>query len=248
MKSTLSIIVLTHNDEVRIVDCLENLGFAEELIVVDDNSNDRTVDLVRNYTNQIYVRGLDKNFSNQRNFALNKAHGEWVLFVDSDEIITDKLKKEILECIKIGSVNGYFIKRIDYIWGEKILHGEAGEVVLLRLAKKNSGKWHGKVHETWNVKGSTGRLKNPLFHVPHQNVSEFLADIDNYSSLRAEELKEKGSTVSAMQIIAYPFAKFIQNYIFKLGYQDGIPGFIYAVLMSFHSFLVRAKLYQLQNK
>lgn len=247
MRNSLSIVVLTHNDELKIVDCLENLRFAQELVIVDDNSTDRTVEIAKQYASSVLRRPLNGNFSNQRNFALNNVHNSWVLFVDSDELITNFLKEEILSKIQLKEFAGYYVKRIDYMWGRKILHGEAGEVNLLRLARKNSGKWHGKVHEEWQVNGKKAILSNPLIHVPHQTVKDFIRDIDEYSSLRSEELSDAGQKVTPVEILFYPLAKFIQNFYIRKGYKDGIPGFLYAVIMSFHSFLVRAKLYQLEK-
>lgn len=248
MANSLSIIVLAHNDESRIVDCLECLNFGDELIVVDDNSNDRTVELARQYTDKVFVRKLNGNFSNQRNFALNCVRSTWVLFVDSDELVSDTLRKEVLEVVNRKDVAGFYIKRFDYVWGKKMTHGELSQVRLLRLAKKEDGKWHGKVHETWKVVGKIGELTHPLLHVPHQNIREFVSDVDEYSTLRAEELSEKSVQVSFFHIILYPLAKFIKNYWLKQGYKDGIPGILYSIMMSLHSFLVRAKLYQLNNE
>lgn len=127
--------------------------------------------------------------------------------------------------------------------GKKILHGEVGEVRIVRLAKKDSGKWHGKVHEEWEVKGALGELLNPLIHTPHQSVKEFVTDVDVYSTLREQELLEQGGSANFVSIILYPAGKFLQNYFLRRGYKDGLPGFMYAMIMSFHSFLVRGKLY-----
>lgn len=243
MKPTLSVVVLTHNDESRIVDCLECLGFANELIVIDDESSDRTLELVRNFTEKIYIRALKNNFSNQRNFALNYVHSNWVFFVDSDELVSAALRDEILSTIRNQEYTGYYIKRFDYVWETKLKHGELSEVKLLRLAKKDAGKWHGRVHEIWNVKGKVGELSHALLHVPHQNVREFVKDVDEYSNLRVEELLEKQINVSFVQIILFPVGKFLRNYLIRQGYRDGVAGFIYSIMMSFHSFLVRSKLY-----
>lgn len=245
MKTSISVIVLTHNDEDRIVDCLEQLDFADELIIVDDNSTDRTVDLAKGYTSKIFQHPLDGNFASQRNFALDKAKGDWVLFVDSDEFITQKLKEEIIRALN-KSHSAYFVKRTDVIWGQKILHGEAGKTKLVRFAKRNTGKWHGKVHEVWRVSGTKGEFESELLHSPHQSVSEFVSEIDSYSTLRAAELKEKGIKTSVVQIVLFPVGKFIVGYFVKGGYKDGLPGFLYALIMSFHSFLVRSKLYLLK--
>jgi glycosyltransferase involved in cell wall biosynthesis len=242
-QNNLTVIVLTHNDEEHIVDCLELLKFADELIVVDDESTDRTVELARKFTNKVFIRPLNNNFSNQRNFALNNAHNQWILFVDSDEFVSDKLRGEILLKIKSKNATGYYLKRIDFMWGRKILHGEVGEIKLLRLARKDAGRWHGKVHEKWEVNGTVESLIHPLIHSPHQSVKEFIFDVDNYSTLRANELLESNTSVTAFSVIAYPVGKFLQNYFMRRGYKDGVAGFIYAMIMSFHSFLVRGKLY-----
>jgi glycosyltransferase involved in cell wall biosynthesis len=239
----ISVVVLTHNDEDKIVDCLETLAFADELIVIDDKSVDRTIDLCAQFTETIFVREMHGNFSNQRNYALNLVHNNWILFIDSDERVNKNLKNEILKAVKDKNTQGYFLKRVDFMWGRKILHGEGGSVKLLRLAKKGSGKWHGKVHEEWKIEGVVKDLKEPLIHIPHKSVREFINEVDEYSTLRALELKESGKKVNFLSIILYPVAKFLQNYFLRKGYKDKVPGFLYAMIMSFHSFLVRAKLY-----
>ena len=134
------------------------------------------------------------------------------------------------------------------MWCKKILHGEVGNMKLLRLAKRDSGKWKGRVHEKWKILGDTAELSFPIIHIPHQTAREFVDDVNKYSSVRANELYEEEVRVSSYIIILFPLAKFIQNYIFKKGYKDGVPGLLYAVMMSLHSFLVRAKLFLLINK
>ena len=247
MKNSLSIIVLTHNDELRIVDCLENLRFGDELIVIDDESSDRTVEIVKQYTKNVYIKSMSGNFSNQRNYGIDKAKSEWILFVDSDEIVPEKLEDEIFQSIKNNNTNGYFIHRFDYMWGKKITHGEVGSIKLLRLARAGKGKWHGKVHEKWSVYGKIDELESPLIHVPHQSVREFIKDIDQYSTLRSEELYVQKKNVGIFSIIFYPLGKFLVNYLLKKGYKDKMPGLIYTITMSFHSFMVRSKLFLKNN-
>lgn len=248
MNNTISAIVLTHNDENRIVDCLESLKFCNEIIVVDDNSNDRTVELASLYAKDIKKHSLGGNFASQRNFALNYVHSEWILYVDSDEVISKELEREIINKISHSSAAGFFLRRVDKMWGRAILHGESGSVSLLRLARRDLGKWKGRIHEKWIINGKTEELLSPLIHYPHQSIREFLGEIDEYTTIRAEELYEKKEKVTFFEIIAYPTGKFLQNYFLKKGYQDAVPGFLYAIMMSLHSFLVRAKLYQLNTR
>lgn len=246
--NNLSVVVLTHNEEESIVDCLESVNFANEIVIIDDNSTDRTVDLAKRYTNNVHAHPLNGNFASQRNYALNLVHNSWVLFVDADERVSEKLKDEILKSIENKEFDGFYIKRIDNVWDFNINHGEGGKIELLRLARKDSGKWKGKVHEKWKIFGKTQILRNPLIHIPHRSVSSFIKDIDEYSELRAKELFENNKKTNFLSIILYPFGKFVLNYVIRKGYKDGIPGLLYAVIMSMHSFLVRSKLYLLTNK
>jgi len=118
----------------------------------------------------------------------------------------------------------------------------------MRLGRKGAGTWTRPVHEVWGIHGYTQTLKNPLLHFPHPNVAQFLEDINGYSSSNAEYLYERNVLVSWLTIIAYPTAKFFVNYIWRQGFRDRAPGMIIALMMSFHSFLTRAKLWHLWQK
>jgi glycosyltransferase involved in cell wall biosynthesis len=251
----ISIIVLAKNEEKNILDCLETISWADEIIILDDNSGDRTLEIVENLglrNLKIITRDLQTNFSAQRNFAVSKAKNEWVLFVDADERITPELRREInnflIEEKNKPKFNGVYIKRKDILWGKLLKHGETGNIKLLRLARKSSGKWQGKVHEEWIVKGNTEIFTNHLLHFPHPTISEFLREINFYTTIRATELYGAGRKTSLLQIVAYSKAKFCVNYFLKLGILDGLEGLVFAVLMSFHSFLVKGKLWLLWEK
>lgn len=249
----ISSIILTKNEEKNIKQCIESLLWCDEIIIIDDNSEDKTISIVEAFKNskiKIYTHALDNDFSAQRNFGLEKAEGEWVLFIDADEVVSHALSHEISSSINLTlqTTTGYFLKRRDNMWGRKLLHGEAGNMLLLRLAKKNAGKWEGMVHEHWVIDGKTDTLKHELSHFPHQTLKEFLQEINRYTTLRAKELHKKGSKVYWWSIIFYPKVKFIMNYFAKQGFRDGMQGFLVAMLMSFHSFLVRGKLWVLSQK
>ena len=250
----ISIAILTKNEEKNILDCVESVLWADEIVIVDDFSDDRTVEVVKNLDQgkkiKIFQKKLENDFSSQRNFALSKTKYDWVLFVDADEIVSSQLRQEINDLLidKSDKINGYFIKRQDFMWGKKINHGEVGGIKLLRLAKKNAGDWRGKVHEVWDVEGNLGELENEILHFPHQTVAEFLREISFYTTIRANELFNKKIQTNLFEIIIYPKAKFFVNYFIKLGFLDGLEGLIIAILMSFHSFLVRGKLWLLWKK
>lgn len=244
----ISAVILTKNEEKRIVDCLESLSWCDEIIVVDDNSGDRTVDIVKNKNIAVYTRSLDNDYASQRNFGLEKTGGDWVLFVDADERISSALQKEIKKITITSSYNGFKIKRVDVVWGKPLLHGETGNIYLLRLARKVAGRWEGSVHEEWKIKAPVGTLENEIMHYPFEYYREFLAKINFYTTLRAQELYDKGVKSNYLSIVLYTKLKFLYNYFVKLGILDGTSGFIHAITMSMHSFLVRSKLWLLWNK
>lgn len=186
--------------------------------------------------------GLISDFSAVRNRELAKAKGDWVLFVDDDEVVSDELSAEINKAIQ-GDKVGYYLTRDDYFWNRRLRFGETASVRLLRLAKKDAGKWEGRVHETWQILGPTGTLKNPLQHYPHPTISAFLGQINHYTDLRAKELGH----FSLWQTLPFPPAKFLQNYILRLGFLDGLAGLVMAFMMSLHSLIVRVKQYDLSQ-
>lgn len=116
---------------------------------------------------------------------------------------------------------------------------------LLRLARKEAGKWRQPVHEEWKIQGSSGTLSHPLLHYPHQNVAQFLEEINRYSGIYARYLHSRGVKEPAWHIVGKPLAKFFVSYVWRLGFLDGTAGLVVALMMSFHSFLVRAKLWKL---
>ncbi len=258
----ISAVVLSHNDEKTIIACLESISWCDEIIVIDDFSIDKTIDIAKKLGARVYQHHLANDFATQRNFGLTHAKGEWVLFVDSDEVVSDELTKEIKNatgspiraCPRpdrgsgMTSYSGFYLKRRDFIFGQYLRHGETSKVRLLRLAKKNVGEWVRPVHEVWDIKGDTGELSTPLEHFPHQNVAQFLEEINRYSTLNAKYLYEHRIRVHWWHVVGYPVAKFFLNYFLYLGFLDGTPGIMIAIFMSFHSFLVRAKLWQLWDK
>lgn len=175
------------------------------------------------------------DFAAERNRLLEKAPDGWVFFVDSDEEVTEELDKEILDAARMTAHRGYYIKRRDYFFGKWLKFGETGDIRLLRLGKKNAGKWVRKVHEYWDI-NNVGLLKNPLLHYPHKNIKSFIEKINFYTELEREVFKYKN--------LGKPFAKFVLNYFIKLGFLDGMAGFVHVFMMAFQSIVMRVKEYE----
>jgi len=242
----ISVIVLTKNEGKNIKDCLETLRWVDEVIVVDDNSTDETVKICKTEKAEVYVRDLAGDFASQRNFGIKQAKGEWIFFVDADERVSPQLRAEIKKAIEnpAPGVKGFYFRREDLLWGRVLKHGETARVRLLRLARKGAGEWTRKVDEVWDIEGNTETLDHPLIHYPHQTLTDFLTSINQRSTLNARVFYEEGKRETLLDWFKPP-AKFFQNWILRLGFLDGMPGFAVALLMCFHSFLVRAKLYLL---
>lgn len=242
----ISTVILTKNNQNTLERTLKSVSFSKEILLIDDSSTDNTLNLAKKYRARIINRKLNNNFSDQRNFAINQTRENWVLFIDADEVLSKELINEIKQ-IRESNFDSYYIKRRDIFWSRVLKHGElrtAYRKGIIRLIKKNTGTWKGLVHERFVTKQTTGCLKGFINHYSHNSIKDFIIDINNYSTLRAKELYKNGLKTNIFQILLYPIVKFKMNYIFKLGFLDGVPGFIYSFMMSFHSFLVRAKLYQ----
>lgn len=242
----LTAVVLTHNSQQTIKDTLDSLAFCSQIIIIDDYSTDKTISIARQHQAEVYQRKLNNNWADQRNFALKKANHEWVIFVDSDEIVSPALNEEILAVLPTTDKNGFHLPRQDQFLGKILKHGESKAVKLLRLAKKNQGQWHRAVHEVWQVEPPIGKLKNPLLHQRDITISRFLARIDNYTDLHARQLIKEGKTFKLLFLFIKPPAKFVQNYILRAGFLDGMQGLIFAILMSLHSLITRIKQKQIQ--
>ncbi|MDO8451275.1 MAG: glycosyltransferase family 2 protein [bacterium] len=248
-------IVLTHNSESTLARTLTSLSFCDEIIVVDDYSVDKTRDIAQSFNARVFRRHLESDFSAQRNFALAKAKGgEWVLFVDSDEVVSSELASEIKKATgrqtqdvrrktQDAGMSGYFLKRKDFFGGKWLAHGETADVRLLRLARVHAGVWKRPIHETWEINEPVGVLHAPLLHYSHEDIAQFIERIDSYSTLNARFFYKQGKRAGFISIFAYPAAKFFLNYVLRFGFLDGTAGAVMAIIMSFHSFLTRGKLY-----
>ncbi len=266
----LSAVILAQNEEEHIEQCITSLKFCDEIILIDDNSTDNTVKIAKKLGAIVHTRSLKNDFSAQRAYGTKKATHDWILYVDADEVVSKTLQNEILKAInhplrQVGaplldkegnqrggsdSITAYYIRRRDHFWGQTVIHGElstAYHTGFIRLIKKDAGEWRGEVHETFMPSGKTSILNGYIDHYPHQNITTFLQEINHYSTLRAQEFLRAGKKATLFEIMMYPFGKFMYTYLVKQGFRDGAAGFVYSFLMSFHSFLVRAKLYQHQN-
>ncbi len=176
-----------------------------------------------------------KDFAQSRNKLLRNAEEEWVLFLDSDEILTPELEKEI-EDLDPENYDGFYIKRKIIFLGQNV-----GDDKVLRLGKKDAGKWSRKIHETWNINGKLGTLENYIIHNTGEDLHSYIEKMNKYSDIHAKENISEGKKTSLLKIIFYPKFKLIKNML------SG-RSFVFSMLQSFHSFLGWAKIWELQRK
>jgi glycosyltransferase involved in cell wall biosynthesis len=245
---SLSASIICFNEEKNLRRCLESLSWADEIIVADSFSQDRTLEIAKEYTDRVFERGWT-GYRDQKNFATSKCNGEWILSLDADEEVPDALREEIQEKIRRPhGKEGYRMPRRSYYLGRWINHSGFYPDRQLRLFKRGFGAWvGGRVHERVEVQGRVGNLKNDLLHYPYGgSISGILRKVDAFSGLAAEDMYDRGKRYRLRQLIVRPVIKFMEVYFLKLGFLDGLPGFIIAGMSSFTMFARYSKLKELE--
>lgn len=243
----ISAVLITLNEEKNIGKALKSLeGLVQEVIMVDSRSNDKTVELAKKMGAKVYFRKFD-NFANQKNWATNKATNPWILSLDADEVIPFSLALEIRQAVKNEKFSAFFIPRRNFIFGKEIKHSRWSPDVHIWLWRKDKGKWMGDVHEEVIVSGKAGKLKNAKFHFQEDSVSDFIKSNDFYSSLLAKSLFKKGVRFSLLHSIWDPIFEFFIRFVYKLGFLDGLRGFVLCYLMAIYKLSIWIKIYELQN-
>jgi len=256
MRPRISVCVITLNEENNIVDCLESVKWAGEIIVVDSLSTDSTCKIAKRYTDKIFLNKFN-GFAEQKNFAQEKATGDWILFLDADERVSLKLKEEITkkigetnwceESCSRGAVVGFYIKRRTYYLGKWVRHGGWYPDYQLRLIKRGKGRWEypndAKLHEKIVLNGRADFLKSDIYHFTYENFSHHLRVINHYSDIVSDEwIKRKKFCL--LEAVIHTKIKFFETYIYKLGFLDGLVGFIISVTSAFYVFSKYVKLWE----
>jgi len=234
----LSVVIITFNEDANIGRTLQSVqplvaDGKVEIIVVDSGSTDRTVEIAKSFGAKVFVEEW-KGFAAQKNSAIDKARGEWILSLDADEEVSDGLAKEISEICDgpaedgFGSEDGYWIKRQNQFLGRPLRHGGFWPDPKLRMFRRGVGRVEDRaVHETFRVTGRLGTLYYPLIHHSYPTLSDYIEHMNRYSSLGAELVVAKGKVgFSFTNIVLRPFVTFIYNYFFRLGFLDGREGLL----------------------
>ncbi len=243
----ISVIIITKDEEKNILDCLKSVDWADEIIVVDSESTDRTVELAKQFTDKIFIRKWE-GYVSQKRYALSLATNEWVLSVDADERITPELKEEILN-LSPADFSGFRIRRKNFLLKKEITSCGWEKDYQLRLMRKDKASFSDRlVHEKFIVDGKVGTLNNPMLHYTFSSFSEYFSKINHYSSLKAQELFAKKKSINSWTIFSHTVAAFFAFFIIKRGFKDGVYGLIISLLHSVSTMMNYIKLWELQNK
>jgi len=252
-KLSLSVVVITLNEEKNIVRCLDSISFSNktfsnvEVIVVDAQSGDKTATTSRKKGAKVLVRPW-KGYSDQKNWAFSKAGGDWILSLDADEELTMKLIEEIEALIpRAGEIQGYAIKRRAFFLGKWIKHCGWWPDPQVRLFRKGFGRFDDKpVHEGLEVSGRVSRLQEPMNHYTYDSLAQYLEKLDRYTDLTLLNVKPKKIKHWKLYLTLVPCLTFIRMFLFRLGFLDGWHGFVLCALSSYHEFSKSAKVWENQ--
>lgn len=226
--NNLSIVIITKNEEKFIEDAIKSALFADEVIVLDSGSTDKTCEISKKFGAKVFNQEW-LGFGKQKNKAVDLASNDWVFVLDSDERITEKLKKELCETLINPTFNAYKIARLNNFFGKDIKHCGLYPDYSIRLFNKNFGKFNEvEVHESVQIK-DFGKLKNHMIHLAYESIEEFIQKQNRYSSLN----HKKKSIVKAL---INPYWMFFKLYILKKGFLDGWHGFVISKLYAQYTF------------
>jgi glycosyltransferase involved in cell wall biosynthesis len=238
-------VVITRNEAGRLGTCLTSLTWADEIVVVDAESTDRTVEIARGFTDRVVVRPWP-GFAAQKNFAAEQARSDWILSVDADEEVSPELRAEIAGVLgERAAGDGFALPRRNIFWGRWIRHGGLYPDWQVRLFRRGRGRFVERaVHESVEVAGPVGRLQSPLIHRSYDSVAQFLERANRYSSLAADDLVRSGARSGPTPLVLRPLGRFATMYLLRRGFLDGTPGFLLAGLYAYYVFIRSAKVWE----
>jgi len=261
----LSALILTNNEEKMIDGCLAQLDFVDEIVVLDQNSQDKTLKIARQYTDRIY-KTVTEDFAKNRKTLASFAKGDWLLYLDADERLSQDLISEIKNAIRkdlysaylgphpakrgrTAECSAFYFPRKNIIFGKWLKHGGWWPDYVPRLIRRSQLiNWEGKVHETPKIQGQFGHFKSPLIHLTGRNLSQMLKKSIKWAKIEAElYYKTYCTKVSALKVSKALFFEFFKRYFIKMGFLDGQAGLLESIYQAFHQAIVLVYLWELQN-
>ncbi len=237
-------VVITKNEERNIEDCLASLRWADEIVVVDAESTDRTVEIAARFTPHVFVRPWP-GYGPQKNFGFEQATADWLLVVDADERVTEPLREEIRRRLAegpSGEIGGFEVPRRNFFYGRWIRGGGIYPDYQLRLFRRSAGRYDDVLlHERLHLAGRIERLTQPLDHYSMPGIREHVRKMARYTTLGAQEKLKSQSRVSWLDLAGNHLGTILKTYLLRGGYRDGVHGVIVALFAGMHTFVKYAK-------
>jgi glycosyltransferase involved in cell wall biosynthesis len=250
--SKISVVITVLNEQKRIQDCLESIKWADEIVIVDDGSTDRTIEIAKKYTDTIIPHKSEGYVEPSRNFAISKATGDWILVLDADEQVPASLATKLQEIATNGTkAECVRIPRKNIIFNKWMQHTGWWPDYNIRFFKKGSVTWPNKIHSKAEVHGLVIDLgpqeETALIHYNYDTVSQFLRKLDSYTTVTANERLSEHKTFHWQQIVQLPVQEFLSRYFARKGYKDGLHGLVLSLLEGFYEFITCLKVWE-QNE
>ena len=249
--SKVSVLILAYNEEDRIADCINSVkSFADEIIVIDDFSTDRTAEISERLGAKVITRALDGNFSAQKNFAIDQARFDWIFSIDSDERVTEKLSKHIRSIVDENDQKfAYRVPRLNFFFDQPLKHGGWFPDYVTRLLPKAGTRVDGIVHEKFvhNCEEKNFPRDEYLIHYPYKNWEHYFGKFNTYTTLAAKKMVDQGKSANVIDIIFRPIWAWFRMYILRFGFLDGKIGFFLATFHFFYTMVKYVKLYYLRK-
>jgi len=252
MKHTLTVVISAYNEEKKLGTCLSSVAnLADEIIVIDNSSPDGTAKTAKSFKATVYKRENFDMLNINKNYGFEKATGDWILNLDTDEEITEELKTEIQGILDLEltyAKKGYWIPRKNIIFGKWIQHGFWWPDKQLRLFQRNFGKFPCKhVSEYISVDGETGELNHPYIHHNYDSITQYLLKLERYTTNESDVLRETKYQYSWFDAIRFLLSDFLKVYFAQEAYKDGLHGLVLSLLQAFYSFIVFTKLWEKED-
>ncbi|MGE0639689.1 MAG: glycosyltransferase family 2 protein [Thermoanaerobaculia bacterium] len=241
----ISVIITTFNEEINVADCIHSVLWADEILLVDSFSTDQTVAIAEKFPIKILQRQYFGSAA-QKNWAIDRVANDWVLIIDADERVPERLAGEILTVLAgEPAVNGYYIRRENIFIDKVIRHSGWSTDKVVRLFRRDKARYpNRRVHADLEIEGPVPVMKNPFLHYTFRTFEQYFPKFLNYAEWGAAQAFRDGRRTGLIEILVRPTWRFIRTYFVQLGFLDGMHGFVLCVLQAFGSFLKYARLWE----
>jgi len=242
-----SVALITKNEEKNLPGCLRSVTFADDIVVVDSGSSDKTVEIAKDFGCRVFVEDW-KGYGPQKNSAIDKCSYDWVFLLDADERVAEETKEVITKTLQEPSADAYSFRRKNFLHGRWLKHSGYWPDRQVRLVNKNKGTFQGVIHEKWFTEGHVRALNAHIEHYAFSHYSDMLKTLNEYSSVVAQQLYNSGRRAHVLSPVYHGIGMFFKIYLIEKGFLDGMDGLVTAITKAGGSFFKYAKLLEIQRE